>query len=69
VVAKRKIMSKQTKKLVTVKQEGTPKQPPYKLKPPPTLPKKQAKDANLGLNQKPPATCESCGIICHVSTD
>jgi hypothetical protein len=35
---------KQTEKLVTAKQEGKLKPPPYKLKTPPSAPKQQMKD-------------------------
>jgi hypothetical protein len=65
VVAKRKQKSKQTKSLVTVKQEGRLKQPPYKLKPPPGTPKQQIKD-KCAWEKKPLATCRRCGVISPV---
>jgi hypothetical protein len=43
VVANRKQKGKLTEKLVTAKQEGKLKPPPYKLKPPPSAPKQQIK--------------------------
>jgi hypothetical protein len=62
VVAKRKQQGNQTKRLVTVKQEGKLKQLPYKIKPPPNMSKKD-------WHKRPPATCESCGCNGHVSKD
>jgi hypothetical protein len=59
VVAKRKRKKKQSKQLVTVKQEGKLKTPTYKHKPPPSMQK--------GWDKKPPATCVSCGCKGHVS--
>jgi hypothetical protein len=68
VVAKRKQKSKQTEKLVTAKQEGKPKPPPYKLKPPPSTPNQQMKD-KFAWENKPLATWKYCGVKGHVAND
>jgi hypothetical protein len=76
VVAKRKQQkSKQTKKLVTAKQEGkckTPpykiKPPPYKLKPPPSTPKIM-EDSKYAWEKFPLSRCKCCGVKGHVSND
>jgi hypothetical protein len=68
VVAIRKQKSKKTKRLVTAKQEGKLKPPPYKLKPPPNMPKQQMRD-KFAWEKKPLATCKCCGIKCHVASD
>jgi hypothetical protein len=69
VVAQCKKNSKHTRKLVTAKQEGKPKQPPYKLKPPPNVPMEQMKDSKFGWKKKPSPTCDSCGFKGHVSSN
>jgi hypothetical protein len=68
VVSRRKQKGKQTKKLVTVKQEGKLKQPPYKLKPPPNTPKQQLKDKSV-WDKKPLSTYKYCGVKGHVALD
>jgi hypothetical protein len=75
VVAKRKQKSKQTKKLVTAKQEGNLKPPPYKLKPPPYKLKpplstpKRMEDLKHAWLTFPLSTCKSCGVKGHVANE
>jgi hypothetical protein len=61
VVVKLKRNGTPTEKLVTAKQEGKLKPPPYKLKPPPSTPKQQMKDKSA-WEKKPLATWNRCGI-------
>jgi hypothetical protein len=68
VVAKRKQNSKQVEKLLTAKQEGKLKPPPYKLKPPLSTPKQQIKDM-FAWEKKPLATCKCSGVKGHVPND
>jgi hypothetical protein len=65
VVAKHK-QKKQTKKLVDAEQEVKLKQPPYKLKPPPSTLQRQMKDKCM-WEKKPMNTCTCCGTKGHIS--
>jgi hypothetical protein len=69
VVAKQKQRSKQTKKLATAKQEGKLKPRAFILKAPTNIPKDQMKDSKVGRNKKPTASCKSCGVKGHISTN
>jgi hypothetical protein len=67
-VAKHKSKKKQTKTLVTTIQEVKLMAVPYKLKPPPNMPKnmKYSKRTN---ERYPMETCDCCGRRGHTSTD
>jgi hypothetical protein len=75
VFAKRKQKSKQTEELVTAKQEGKLKPPPYKLKPPPYNLKqppstpKNMEDSKYAWENKTLSTYKCCGMTGHTARD
>jgi hypothetical protein len=75
VVGKPEQKIKQTKKLVTAKQDGKVKAPPYKLKPPPYKLKpapptpKKIGDSKYVWKQFPLSTCKCCGMQGHIVKD
>jgi hypothetical protein len=56
------------KRVTITKQEGKIKPPPYKLKPPPSVPKQQMKDY-FAWEKKPLVTSKCCSLKEHVAHD